>query len=122
MSNLQDNLLAHPTTVDTNGWVRRHNEAVTDFFKDRMGAANSLTRDERAILSLIYGLDQFIGSSACAGDHYVVTNVVGPGLQAIGSALDMSMGRLDGGTLSGWVRSTADRVGLDPDTMEFVGV
>ena len=91
-------------------WRREHNNAVRAF----EGMPGTVRRSERAILSLAAGINQFVGSSDV--DAYVIRTVLYPSLVAFGDALNMDLGRLDGGTLSGWAHATADRCGFDLDT------
>lgn len=37
----------------------------------------------------------------------------------LATPMPLDMGRLDGGTLSGWLYELSERVGLNPDTGEF---
>jgi len=95
------------------GWARRHNACIADY-RER---PDSVTRDERAILALADGIDQYIGSTAGPAD-YIRAGIVWQLLQGFGSSLDFSLGRLDGGTLSTWQFAQAERYGIDGDTGE----
>ena len=95
------------------GWARRHDACIADY-RER---PDSVTRDERAILALADGIDQYIGSTAGPAD-YIRAGIVWQLLQGFGSSLDFSLGRLDGGTLSSWQFAQAARYGIDGDTGE----
>ena len=99
-----------------NGWVRQHTAAVTAFLTDR-----GPRRSERAILSLLAGIDQYVGSNAEYIDPYMGQHVTGPMLDAVTDALNLDLGRLDGGTLSAWVGRMRARCGID-ENGEWVGV
>lgn len=106
-------------TVD---WAARHNRAVEAFLAERAGArgGHSLTRHERAILSLADGIDQYVSS---APDH--ADPLSGESLFSLVTGfrglLNYDLGRLDGGTLDGWACRICERWGIDPDTGEWVG-
>jgi hypothetical protein len=100
--------------------MKSHNNAVTAFMKDRMGAMNDLRRCERAILALLAGFDQWIGSNPDASDGFGAEHVTYPMSVAIGNALNYELGRLDGGTLSGYVCDRLTGLGINPDTGEFL--
>lgn len=101
-------------------WVRVHNNAIADFQREGMGATNSLQKAERAILGLAAGINAWVSSNHDgASDGYGAPNVTVPLLQAFHDALNYDLGRLDGGTLSGWVGSMYARCGLD-DNGEFL--
>lgn len=98
--------LLHATDLGTasTGWDRRHNRAVASFF----GARLHCTPDEARILTM---LDAFHRIAAVA-DGYTLPNILEPMRDAISDALNLDVGRLDGGTLSRaqwaiWERATA---------------
>lgn len=106
-----DSLMAPASRDRGTGWVRQHNRAVDAFVRERIGATAELKRSERAILSLIAGLDQWAGSTV--PEPWAAEHVVEPALVAIGNALNLDLGRLDGGMLSEWCERMRARVGID---------
>jgi len=102
--------IGRPAHAVVNGWVRRHNTVVTAFLS---GHANDLRRSERAILSLVAAIDQYAGSMVDGVDPYSGENVYAALLDGFGHALNYDLGRLDGGTLSGWEHRMRARVGID---------
>lgn len=101
---------------------KRHNAAVVDYRKDRMGAVNGLREGERAILSLAAGIEQFIGAMVDqAADPYSGGHVHDM-IHAFASLLDcIDLGRLDAGTLSSWAVDACSRWGVSYDTGEWIG-
>ena len=99
-----------------NHWVRPHNRIVAAFIDGR-----PVRRSEHAILSLLAGIDQYVGSNAEYIDPFMGQYVAGPMLDAVSDALNLDLGRLDGGTLSAWVERMRARCGID-ENGEWVGV
>lgn len=121
MTDMTNDLKVSPSKLGTDAdihWRTQHNRAVIAYTKDRMGAINDLRRCERAILSLIAGLEQWIGSNAEFVDPWSGEFVVHQVADGIGNALNLDLGRLDGGTLSTYVHGLCKRAGVDPDTGE----
>lgn len=113
-------LPSRPDEPDTARHFRvGHNRAIQAYARDQVGAANDLRHSERAILSLIAGLDQWIGSNAYDIDPYSGEFVVFGVAQAINNALNLDLGRLDGGALSSYVHDLCRRANVDPNTGEW---
>ncbi len=107
-----------PIPEGLGSWYILHNRAISAHRRANVGAANDQTRNERGILALIDGAEQYIGSNPdAATEPHGAEHIVAPLLRAIGAALDYDLGRLDAGTLSAWVHHTATRCGLNPDNL-----
>lgn len=100
-------------------WHVRHNAAVQEQIKANLGIVTNVKPAESAVLALITSVEQYLYHTDI--DPYVAENIVGPMLRAFTHALNHDLGRLDGGTLDDWRIHTAERVGLNPDTYEYVG-
>lgn len=90
-----------------NEWVTRHNAAVDEYKECRNRITYKTTnrvQSERRILALADGIAQFCSTLETGEgfDWFVAEHVVGPMVDAFQDALNMDLGRLDGGTLSGW--------------------
>jgi hypothetical protein len=84
-----------------NDWVTAHNRALDDYRHNRA------RRNETAVLSLAEGILQFCSSHDAMGtgddtDWYGAEHVLVPLLDGFDNALNFDLGRLDGGTLSGF--------------------
>lgn len=109
-------LTVNPDPADLTDWVRRHNQAIHAFIRRGVGATNDLTRPERAVLGIIEGVETFVGSADM--DPWQAEYIVGPMLTAVGNALNCELGRLDASSLWDFIAHTADRVGLDVDSLD----
>lgn len=101
-------------------WTISHNQVVASFAAERNGRRGipSLNPSERAILTLAAGIDGWCsvhGADGFGGEH-----VVAPLFQAYSDALNYDLGRLDGGTLSGWACDRLRSLGINPDTYERI--
>ena len=92
-----------------------HNRAVQEFAKLRVGAMSNTKQCELAILALLAGVEEFTANTP--QDPYTAEHVIRPILAAIGDALNLDLGRLDGGTLAHWVSVMAGRWDLNPDLL-----
>jgi len=84
-----------------NDWVTSHNRALDDYRHNRA------RRNETAVLSLAAGILQYCASHDSMGtgddvDWYGAEHVLVPLLDGFENALNFDLGRLDGGTLSGF--------------------
>jgi hypothetical protein len=103
---------------ELNAWVARHNRAVHAYIRERVGAMSDLRRPERALLSLIDGIERYVSSGPEHPDG-IATPAVGQMLDAVRTLLNFELGRLDGGTLDAWVHHTAERIGWDLDINDW---
>lgn len=102
--------LANPRLADTTGWQRRHNEAVT---APRFGF-------ESALVAMLRGWAGYADAHRHAYDAPIGDDgVLGPEWAAMGQAmlglLNGDLGRLDGGTLDGFIRNTLASNGAEVD-------
>lgn len=103
-------------------WAGRHNRAVEAYLAEQSGCrgAHSLTRHERAILSLADGIDQYVGNAPDQADP-VSGESVWQLVTGFRGLLNYELGRLHGGTLDTWAASVCQRWGIDPDVGTWVG-
>lgn len=102
------------------GWASRHNAAVANFHRDRQGFGSNLRASERAILSLAWGIEQYVNSGVDNADP-LSGRWLHQMLEAFRGLCNYDLGNLGGGTLDAWSRAVAERWGIDPDTGEWVG-
>lgn len=93
--------LANPRLPNDSGWQTRHNNAVT---APRQGF-------EAGIVAMLRGWATYAAAHQQAYESRIGDDgVLGPEWQAIGEALlgllNGDLGRLDGGTLDGFIRDT----------------
>lgn len=97
--------------------VDRHNRVVAEFARDVGWPRSGLQRGERAILSLAYGIEQWLASGGMGSDGILGPNVAYPLLDAFRAALDAdNTGRLDCGTLCDWAECRMRELGFNPDS------
>lgn len=95
--------------------ARRHNRTVQAFTRSR--SSGELQRPERAILSLMAGIEGYIDSAPSLDG--VSIPAIGAMLFHFGDLLNYELGRLDGATLSEWSVRTAERIGWDLNTNDW---
>lgn len=120
---MYDLLAAVPSTAgrpELNTWVRHHNAALIAYDRANVGAMSDLRRSERAILALIAGVEQYVGSVPDNADPLSGSYLFGI-VSGIRGLLNYDLGRLDGGTLDTWAAAVLTRWGIDPDTGEWTG-
>jgi len=109
-------LIAKQRTPTSNGWEDRHNTAVADIYNPlhsnrEMGMARMLTGWAE------YAKDHKARFDSAIGEDYVL----GPAWQeigvALGALLNGDLGRLDGGTLDGFILGTMQENGIDTEQM-----
>lgn len=110
-------LTAKSNTQPSNGWDTRHNSAL----HLGNGAAISSTH-EGAIVNMLRGWENYakahkVRFESPIGNDYVL----GPAWQEIGQGirtlLNGELGRLDGGTLDGFVLNTMAENGIDTENL-----
>lgn len=95
--------------------VCRHNSAVHDFIKAGVGATNNLRTSERVILTMCAAFETWCGDPE-ASTGYGAEHITFPIYNALVNMLNLDCGRLDCGSLSAWLITQCERVGMDPDT------
>lgn len=108
-------------------WKHAHNNAVSQYleFRASNGEATQPPADEAGILALVDGVAFYVGRFGYVSDSHpdsVLTPAVGAILAGIVTLLNGSIGRLDAGTVDGWARDVAARIGWNMDTEEVVYV
>ena len=111
-----------PMPANYSGWYVRHNQAVTDWRKARVGAVSASTPNERAVLELCEGLYRWTMAHDGLEDGYAMPNVVAPMIEAIRHALNFECGRLDCGTVDSWLCDIAGDAGWDLDANAWAEV
>lgn len=103
-------------------WRVQHNAAVVAWHKRQVGAMATLLPCEDAILSLAHGILTWVERVGpdSAADGFTSPHVLSPLLLAFNSALNLDLGRLAGGVLSGWSFDLATRLGWDLDLERFI--
>lgn len=82
----------------------RHNRAVQDWQKRRVGAMSNSQPQEWTILDYAYAAWSLLNEHRDGGelDGYMCEHVARPMGEAWSNMLNLDLGRLDGGTLSEW--------------------
>jgi hypothetical protein len=96
--------------ANARAWATRHNAAVRGYDQNA-----ALRPGERVILTLAEAI--WMWTHEHGGDGFGDPHVLVPLMGAFRQALNFELGRLDGGTLDGWVCDLADHLGLDPDQL-----
>lgn len=92
------------------GQYIRHNQAMSDQYKQRVGAMNGARVSETRIVGLAVAIDGF-AASITEPDYYT-SDIVADLLNAFNCALNLDLGRLDGSVLSAWACTVAERFGI----------
>jgi hypothetical protein len=89
-------------------WQIRHNQALDEYRLEDTYTHSG----EQVVLALAAAIDLLLATQ-WGTDGYVAPNVTTPMMQAFHDLLNIDLGRLDGGTLSSWLLSMAERYEID---------
>lgn len=107
-SNLHDSFTRSLTVaLPTDSWQRLHNLAVAGWAYNDAPYSERET-NERVVLNLAWSIWTLL-ESQWGTDGYVQPNVTVPMMQAFHDLLNIDLGWLDGGTLSSWLVTLAER-------------
>lgn len=98
-------------TGPTTDWQMLHNLGVNAWARDST-PANERQQGEHVVLNLAFAIWTLL-ETQWGTDGYVEPNCTMPMMQAFHDLLNIDLGRLDGGTLSSWLVSLAERYDIE---------